>query len=122
MRLTDTPPVRCSACFGQYVDRRHVDFEVAWEGPTFNEGIAGRDGEITNTIAVSVDDLIICEECMKAAGKLLDLEESDVLLENMEQVERQRDELLERVRGLEDQAKSLKAALASEGELAGAAR
>lgn len=120
MKLTETPPVRCSACFGQYTDRQHVDFEAAWEGPTFKDGIVGPDGEITNSILVSIDDLIICDDCLRAAAALLGLKDPDELAEYTEQLEKQRDELLEKVRGHEQHAKNLEASLASQRELAGA--
>jgi hypothetical protein len=36
MRPPYFPPTMCSACFGQYPDRNHVDFEAAWDGPVIN--------------------------------------------------------------------------------------
>lgn len=61
MRLAETLPVRCSACFGQKVGQLHVDFEAAWDGPILND-----DG-----MRVSIDDLFICEECLRDAAALL---------------------------------------------------
>jgi hypothetical protein len=57
MRIAHTPPVACASCFAQYPDKVHVDFESTWDGPVINN-----DG--TN---YSVDDLVICEDCMRAA-------------------------------------------------------
>jgi hypothetical protein len=122
MKLTETPPVRCSACFGQYPERRHVDFEAAWEGPTFKEGIAGEDGEILNAIPVSIDDLILCEDCLRAAAALIGLKDPDEVSEYAEQLETQRDELLEKVRGFERHSANLEASIASKRELTGAGR
>jgi hypothetical protein len=43
IRLAETPPVRCSSCYGQYPTAVHVDFGAAWDGPTFpaDEEVAG---------------------------------------------------------------------------------
>jgi hypothetical protein len=118
LKIPDTPPVRCSSCFGQYVERRHVDFEAAWEGPTFKEGIVGEGGEIENGILVSVDDLIICEDCLKAAAALLGLKDPDELAEYAETLEKRVDELLEQVRGYELHTQNLESSIASKRELA----
>lgn len=112
--LLETPPVRCSGCWGQYPERRHVDFESHWEGPTFREGVMGEDGEVSNTINVSIDDLILCEDCLRVAAKLIGLVDPDEVAEYAEQLEKRADELLERNRGLEEHNKQLKAALASD--------
>jgi hypothetical protein len=61
MRIAHTPPVACASCFAQYPDKVHVDFESTWDGPVINN-----DG--TN---YSVDDLVICEDCMRAAMALM---------------------------------------------------
>lgn len=112
--LLETPPVRCSGCWGQYPERRHVDFESHWEGPMFREGVMGEDGEISNTINVSIDDLVLCEDCLRAAAKLIGLVDPDEVAEYAEQLEKRADDLLERNRGLEEHNKQLKAAIASE--------
>lgn len=52
----------CAACHGQYLDRKHVDFEAYYDGP-----VVGED------IKVAIDDLIICDECLKGAGALVGL-------------------------------------------------
>lgn len=60
MRLTDITPPYCSGCFGQY-HTPHVDFESDWDGPVMN-----KDG-----LRVTIDDLILCENCVRAAYELL---------------------------------------------------
>lgn len=69
IRLTEIPPHACSSCFGQYTDRRHVDFNAFYDGPVMDaaENVAGGKG-------VSIDDLVLCEECVLAASKLLGCE------------------------------------------------
>jgi hypothetical protein len=54
------PPV-CLACGGAKPHARHVDFEAAFDGPTFRE-----EGTV-----VTVDDVMICEECVREGASLL---------------------------------------------------
>lgn len=66
IHLTTTPPVVCSSCGGQYPHRRHVDFGAAWDGPMISLG-----SEEQGIIGHSVDDLIVCEDCLKDAAELV---------------------------------------------------
>lgn len=61
----------CSSCFGQYPQRRHIDFESSWDGPVIKDGIMGENGEISQRVPVSIDELIVCEDCIEAAAKML---------------------------------------------------
>jgi hypothetical protein len=54
----------CSSCHGQYLERKHVDFEAYYDGPVIDT-----EGDIK----VSIDNLIICSECLKNAGALVGL-------------------------------------------------
>lgn len=67
MREALLPPVACAACGGQYPRRRHVDFEVAYDGPTFSTN----PDDPANPLRVAIDDLVICEDCMEAAANVL---------------------------------------------------
>ncbi len=60
--LQASKPIRCSACYGQY-DRTYWDFEALcdrgiWYG---DEGAA----------PVSMDDLILCDECIKEGARAI---------------------------------------------------
>jgi hypothetical protein len=57
VRLADPPPPRCSSCYGQYPDRKHVDFGADYDGAVFET-----PGE--NRSVYTVDDLILCDGCM----------------------------------------------------------
>lgn len=61
MHLTDIPPVCCSVCFQQKPDDIHIDMDAAYEGPIL-------DSEGTR---FSIDDIIICERCIRAAVGML---------------------------------------------------
>jgi hypothetical protein len=55
-------PRRVRSCGGQYPDRRHVDFGSAGDyGMVPSQNVAG--GKM-----VSVDDLVVCDECLTAAA------------------------------------------------------
>jgi hypothetical protein len=55
------------SCGGQYPDRRHVDFGSAGDyGMVPSQNVAG--GKM-----VSVDDLVVCDECLTAAAAVLGL-------------------------------------------------
>lgn len=62
IRIAERPPAMCSACFGQYPDRHHIDFGASWDGPVL-------DG----AHRVSIDELIICENCIEIAASLFGL-------------------------------------------------
>jgi hypothetical protein len=72
VKIANPNPAFCAACYGQYSDRRHVDFEAAWDGPVFEgEGVHTGDGGARSKLPVGIDDLVICEDCLKSAAKLL---------------------------------------------------
>lgn len=95
IREADRPPVGCASCYGQYPQRRHVDFSASYEGP-----ILGPQEGVVGAKLLSVDDLIICDECLTAAAKILGLG-------NVDEVRAERDEavqeLSERYAQIEDQ-------------------
>lgn len=75
MKLADSITY-CSSCFGQYLDRKHVDLEAYYDGPV----MLGKDDN-----PVSIDDLILCEDCLKEAGALIGLHPAeDLKKENQE--------------------------------------
>lgn len=94
IRLAETPPVRCSSCYGQYPERRHVDFGAAYDGPTFPAGDEVAGGKVQ-----TIDDLVICDECLTAAATLLGLEDPGDTRAHVAEVEGQAEELRERLHG-----------------------
>jgi hypothetical protein len=84
-------------CFGQYPDRRHVDFNAYWDGPVF----ARDDGDVAGGAPISVDDLVICEECVRAAATVLELTDEDTR-RHVLQMEREVEELRERLARRDD--------------------
>lgn len=54
----------CASCFAQDLSQKHVDLEAYYDGP-----VVGGEGDIK----VSIDDLILCESCLKEAGAIVGL-------------------------------------------------
>jgi len=61
MRFTEMPAF-CSGCHGQTPDYRHIDFESYWDGPVL---------DLANGMKQCIDDLILCEQCVKEAAHML---------------------------------------------------
>ncbi len=58
-KIRECQPERCSSCYGQYPDRRHVDFGADWEGPAF------KDDSVAGGLWQHADNLILCEDCLE---------------------------------------------------------
>jgi hypothetical protein len=112
IKLAETPPTHCASCFGQYPERRHVDFGAAWEGPAF----APDDSEVVGGKAVTIDELVVCEECLRAAATTLALTDEDTRRHVLE-LEAAAEELRERLFGATDYIAKLEAAAAARGTL-----
>jgi hypothetical protein len=66
----------CASCYGQYVEREHVDFESTYDGPAIKQ---------ENQDYYQVGDLIICSKCLTNAGALIGLYPAeDIKKENEE--------------------------------------
>jgi hypothetical protein len=111
IRLCETPPFVCSSCGGQYVDRQHVDFNAAWDGPVMDTS------QVAGMVRVSIDELVICDECLRAAAKLLGLVDPGELAAENATLERRNQELVERTTGALQYVQKLEAALAERGDL-----
>jgi hypothetical protein len=98
IRLAETNPAHCSACFQGKPQSRHIDFGAAWDGPVIpGEGV----------VQHVIDDLIICEACLRDAGRQLGLGDVDKVTEELRNAERENDRLMENVRGLKAYAANL---------------
>lgn len=60
-------PMRCSNCFGQEACR-HVEFPAAFDGPVVNQFAVVTEPGVD---AIAIDDLVLCERCLKLAAKIL---------------------------------------------------
>jgi hypothetical protein len=87
-RIADPKPVVCSVCLQPPMVRDnelvYVDFEVFYDGPVVTR--YGERAESGQTVAHPVDDLIICEECLRAGAALIglaDSEKTDAVIDDM---------------------------------------
>jgi hypothetical protein len=104
------PPAACASCFGQYPDRRHVDFGAAYDGPFLR-------GEVTGGPTVSIDDLIICEDCLRIAAHELGLVEPGEMKQALMEAAATQETLAERLHGALRYIQSLEAAANSRDDL-----
>jgi hypothetical protein len=109
IRLAQPAPPHCSACFGAKPNMRHVDFGAAWDGPM----LPALEGAI-GVVAHSIDDLVICEECLRTGGKIVGLTDNSELEAANAQLEAANAQLHARIEQYEREQKaveSLRAAL-----------
>lgn len=104
IRVADVAPPYCSACFQQKPQQRHVDFGASWDGPVL-EALAGAVG----VIGQSIDELIVCEDCVKDAARKIGLVDAGQL-EPLAQLELANAQLHQRVEQLEAHVGALEAA------------
>ena len=111
IHVPEVAPAMCSSCFGQYPERTHVDFTASWDGPVVENGIVGENGEVATSVKVSIDELILCEDCVREAARLVGMVEPS----EADEVERLRGMLRERseeLAGLRHYTEKLEAAVA----------
>ena len=62
----------CMSCFQQYIDpeQRFIDFSATWDGGTFRD----ESGTL-----ISVDDLVLCSNCVEQAATVLGMSYQDDL-------------------------------------------
>jgi hypothetical protein len=95
IHLTETPPVACASCYGQYTDRAHVDFGATYDGPVLNQVDVISTG-VTN---VQIDELIICDHCLNAAAALIGLVDPGETTEQLKEMAGRIETLSERLAG-----------------------
>lgn len=112
IRVADTPPTHCSSCFGQYPNLRHVDMGAAWDGPAFSPDGA----EVAGGTPVTIDELVLCENCVKDAAVQLELTDEDTR-RHVQEVEASNEELRERLLGATGYIRKLEDAVEARGKL-----
>lgn len=73
-------PIHCAACFNSQ-EIRHIDFDAACDRG-YSDGVA---------IAVSMDELVLCENCVRVGAELLGMTASDTLRAELEDTKRKLD-------------------------------
>jgi hypothetical protein len=111
IHIAEPAPPHCSGCFQQKPQTRHVDFSAAYDGPTVPA--------LENTIGVvvhSIDDLVLCEDCIETAASLVGLTRAEALIAERDQLEASNRELVEKFYALENYRDKLIAALDAKPE------
>lgn len=98
-RIADTAPTHCSACFAQKLGKRHVDFDVMYDGPVIPDG----------GVYHSIDDLIICEDCLREAGMHVGIGVVEVAEAERDAARLEADEAIERATAAETKLEQVKA-------------
>ncbi len=80
VKLANTPQY-CAACFNQQPELRHIDFDAA-----LDRGY-GKD----EAVKVTMDDAIICENCVKEGAELLGMINAEEWQREKERLKRDRD-------------------------------
>lgn len=80
MKPASFPPAYCAGCYQQKPEKRHIDFDAAFDGPSFEVP------EVGPGIRMQIDDLVLCEDCVTNAGKLLGLVNADDLKEENQEL------------------------------------
>lgn len=114
IRLTDAPPPRCSSCFQAQPHLRHVDFEASYDGPVVplhaNENLVGVQG-------VSIDDLILCETCVRTAAELLGLVDPDFVTAERDMLKTGNEVLVAKLQARDAYITTLEAAVANKQDV-----
>lgn len=94
MRLLNTAPPHCAGCYDQKPQARHVDLEASYDGPV----IAGADPDHPPVV---IDELVLCEGCLREAAKLIGLKDWAELQEQVDALQARNEQmesaLIERV-------------------------
>lgn len=99
IRIAGPNPGWCASCFNQQPEMRHIDFDSGIDRGTLTYG----DGQ-----QIAMDDLMICETCVKAGAAALGMvdgdEESSLvsLRRELQQTRRERDAALAYADGVEE--------------------
>jgi hypothetical protein len=72
-RVLSVPlPIKCSSCYGQRSERKHWDFDAICDRgyAPVDEGDFNADGDRI-TAPVRIENLILCDECLKEGARAM---------------------------------------------------
>jgi hypothetical protein len=102
IHLEAPAPPCCSACYQPQPQKRHVDFGASTDGPVTDVIPVGAIGVVGHVI----DEIVLCEDCIKEAAALLGLGDVTELQARLEAAETTNDALHEQLRGQRDSVTS----------------
>lgn len=101
MRIAETPPPYCCCCHSDCVGKVTIDFEAYYDGPVLE----------AEHYKYQVDDLYLCEDCIKTAGRLVGMGDIEALKVENNELGEAFNVKLEEIESLRNYAKGLKEAL-----------
>lgn len=116
IRLAESPPIACSSCGGQYTDRAHVDFGAGWDGPMV------APGDVAGGKMIAVDDLVICDECLRYAAGLVGMGDTAELEHRVDGLNERLTDTGQRLGKALEAVEKLKAALSAVEQVEGPRR
>ena len=119
IHLAEVPPAFCAACYSAKPQLRHVDFGAAYEGPTF--AASDMEHPVVGGLVVTVDDLIVCEECLALAAKVIGLGDATELTTQLEDAQATIDRLSDQLAKQAEYSASLEQTLAARPQAHGPA-
>lgn len=117
IHIAKPSPPYCTACFQAKPEQVHVDFGAAYDGPTVPA--------LQNTIGVvghTIDDLVICTDCLQLAAALIGLEDVAKLRETVTKAQAANDQLQDRIEALEGLNDALETTKKAREAIAGLSR
>lgn len=112
-KIQENPTISfCSACFNQEPSKRHVDFGASYDGPVMSTGSE------ENPIRVSIDELVLCEDCLSSGAEILGLVNADEQVTANEELAQRVEELSERLAGAVAYISKLEETASTRGTLA----
>lgn len=113
IRLAPKSPAYCAACFSPHPGERHIDFGAAYDGPMVPSLV-----NVAGLTAQSIDELIVCETCVKRAAALLGLGDVEAAEQGLDDARAATDVLHEQIAAYKDHIAQLEQVRASDERLA----
>lgn len=109
IHIAEPNPSHCSSCFSQKPHMRHVDFSAFWDGPVFDDVAGGKK--------MTIDDLILCEDCIRTAASLVDLGNVEAERQEVDQLKAELADTQRQLRTVNEVAAALEAVRAGVDKL-----
>lgn len=112
IHIAEPAPSHCSSCYQQKPRQPHVDFGASYDGPV----VPALQGTI-GTVGHMIDELILCEDCIRSAAELLGWEDVTAVRAELEEARQVRDMMHHKIEALQAHNERLTATVASKDQL-----
>lgn len=104
MKVASKPPPYCAGCFQQKSEKVHVDFEAFYDGPNMDMP------EVGPGIKMALDDLILCEDCVAHAARIIGWVEGTAIKNENNELGEALEKANEHIQNLQDTVSGLREA------------